>query len=96
VLERHRVPSAPGLSVEEAHAHPHSVDRGTSEVVDDPEHGPRRVFRSAVRFSATPPRPQGPAPARVEAHTRDVLGRVLSYESARIDALLTGGAVQQA
>lgn len=48
-----------------------------------------------MRFSATPPRPQEPAPARVGAHTRDVLGRVLGYEAARIDALLTSGAVQQ-
>jgi len=96
LLERHRVPSAPVLSVEEAHAHPHSVERGTSETVHDAEHGPRRVFRSAMRFSATPPRPQGPAPARVGAHTRDVLGRVLGYAPARIDALIAAGAVRQA
>jgi crotonobetainyl-CoA:carnitine CoA-transferase CaiB-like acyl-CoA transferase len=48
-----------------------------------------------MRFSATP-RPQGLAPARVGAQTRDVLGRVLGYESARIDALIASGAVQQA
>ena len=92
--------AAPGsqnstLSVEEAHAHPHSVDRRTSETVHDPEHGPRRVFRSAMRFSATPPRPQGPAPSRVGAHTREVLGRVLGYADARIDALVAAGAVHQ-
>jgi len=49
-----------------------------------------------MRFSATPPHPQGPAPARVGAHTRDVLGRVLGYEPARIDAPIASGAVQQA
>ena len=95
-LEKHRVPAAPVLSVTEAHAHPHCVDRGSNETVDDPELGARRVFRSAMRFSATPPRPQGPAPSRVGAHTRQVLERVLRYEPARVDALVAAGAVYQA
>jgi len=94
-LERHRVPCAPVLSVEEAHAHPHSVARATLETVQDPVHGPRRVFRSALRFSATPLRPQGPAPARIGAHTREVLAKVLGYDEARIEALLASGAVRQ-
>jgi crotonobetainyl-CoA:carnitine CoA-transferase CaiB-like acyl-CoA transferase len=94
-LERHRVPSAPVLTVEEAHRHPHALARGTTETVDDPEHGPRRVFRSAMRFSATPLRPRGPAPARVGLHTREVLARVCKYDEARIAALLAAGAVAQ-
>ena len=90
-----------GIRVEPSHvlAGPHCgrhlADLGTEviEVESDPEHGTRRLFRSAMRFSLTPLHPQGPAPARVGLHTREVLMRVLGYDGARIDTLIQAGAV---
>jgi crotonobetainyl-CoA:carnitine CoA-transferase CaiB-like acyl-CoA transferase len=40
--------------------------------------------------------PQATAPWRIGEHTREVLGSVLGYDAARIEALQSGGVVKSA
>ena len=93
-LASHKVPSAAVLSVQEALNHPQVLARGAVARVGGPTS--HRVVRSAMRFSATPSEPQGPAPAQVGSHTREVLADVLGYSHDRIDALIAAKAVHQA
>lgn len=93
-LASHKIPCAAVLSVQEAVDHPQVLARGAVTQVAGPQS--HRVVRSAMRFSATPSSPQGPAPARVGSHTREVLADVLGYSHDRIDALIVAKAVYQA
>ena len=52
VLERERIPCAPVLTLNEAMAQPHLVERGTVRQVSDPQIGPFAIPGNPVRFSA--------------------------------------------
>jgi CoA:oxalate CoA-transferase len=51
-LEKERIPCAPVLTLNEAMAQPHLVERGTVRKVSDPQIGPFAIPGNPVRFSA--------------------------------------------
>ncbi|MFY9953232.1 CaiB/BaiF CoA transferase family protein [Bradyrhizobium sp.] len=51
-LEKERIPCAPVLTLNEAMAQPHLVERGTVRQVSDPQIGPFAIPGNPVRFSA--------------------------------------------
>jgi CoA:oxalate CoA-transferase len=53
-LEKERIPCAPVLTLNEAMAQPHLVERGTVRQVSDPQIGPFAIPGNPVRFSAWP------------------------------------------
>jgi len=90
LLEKHRVPHAPVLTVEEAIAHPHLRERGTVTTVDDPFIGKFDVPGFPLRFSAFPDELQLPAPA-LGQHNAEVLRDYLGYSPPRIERLEADG-----
>jgi alpha-methylacyl-CoA racemase len=86
VMEATDVCFAPVLTMTEAAQHPHNVQRGTFvEVAGTTQPAP------APRFSRTTAEITRP-PAHAGQHSVDIL-RDWGFDSARIDALLAGGAV---
>jgi alpha-methylacyl-CoA racemase len=82
----HEVCFAPVLTMSEARAHPHNVERGTFVEVDGaPQPAP------APRFERTPTRVRR-APVAAGTDTRDVL-RDAGYTDADVDDLLAAGAI---
>jgi CoA:oxalate CoA-transferase len=51
-LEKERIPCAPVLTLNEAMAQPHLIERGTVRQVSDPQIGPFAVPGNPVKFSA--------------------------------------------
>ena len=88
-----RVPAVPMLSPEEVVAHPHLAARDAFPSVPHPAHGPTRITATPFHVDGAPVAPAGPAPYRVGEHTRAVLAEVTGYDPARIEALVTAGAV---
>jgi alpha-methylacyl-CoA racemase len=89
VMEMTDVCFAPVLTMSEAAAHPHNVERGTFiqvEGIDQPAPAPR--------FSRTVPEIERP-PAHAGQHTRDVLAD-LGLSAERVQALVDAGAVRHA
>jgi alpha-methylacyl-CoA racemase len=89
VMEMTDVCFAPVLTMSEAAAHPHNVERGTFvqvEGIDQPAPAPR--------FSRTVPEIERP-PAHAGQHTREVLAD-LGLSAERVQALVDAGAVRHA
>jgi alpha-methylacyl-CoA racemase len=82
----HEVCFAPVLTMSEARAHPHNVERATFTDVDGAPHP-----SPAPRFDRTPSHIQG-APVPAGAHTRDALHE-WGFDGADIDELLGSGAI---
>jgi len=57
-LEKQRIPCAPVLTLNDAMAQPHLVERGTIRQVRDPQIGPFAIPGSPVRFSAWSDHPE--------------------------------------
>ena len=85
-LEDARVPVAPILTVTEAMAHPHLIERGTVRAMDHPVLGQFQVPANPLRFSKGLPPPPSQAP-RLGEHNREVLSRHLGIATARISEL---------
>ncbi len=89
-LERHRVPCAPVLTLNEAMAHPHLRQRGTVREVAAPELGAFAIPGPPVRFSRWPVR----ADVRADplgAHNEEVLKELAGLSDAEIAALYDEG-----
>ncbi|HEX4905119.1 MAG TPA: CaiB/BaiF CoA-transferase family protein [Acidimicrobiales bacterium] len=87
LMEHTDVCYAPVLSLDEAHLHPHNVERGTFKTISGVlQPGP------APRFSRTSAEIQGPA-AHAGQHTDDVLAS-LGFEPSDIAKLREAGAVK--
>jgi CoA:oxalate CoA-transferase len=86
LLEEHRVPHAPVLSVEEAINHPHLRARGTVTEIEDRFIGKFDVPGFPMRFSAFPEEVQQPAPT-LGQHNAEVLQDYLGYSSEQIERL---------
>ncbi len=69
--------------------------QGLLAEVDDRRGGTRPVVRAPYRFFGKRCPEPGSAPRRGE-HNREVLGELLGYDVARIDALTEAGVLQQA
>jgi crotonobetainyl-CoA:carnitine CoA-transferase CaiB-like acyl-CoA transferase len=94
LLEEHRVPHAPVLTIEEAIAHSHLRDRGTVTEIDDPFIGKFDVPGFPLRFSAFPEEPRLPAPT-LGQHNTEVLRDYLGYSPERIERLEADGILYQ-
>ena len=90
LLEEHRVPHAPVLTVEEAVNHPHLRERGTVTTVEDQFIGKFDVPGFPMRFSAFPEELQLPAPT-LGQHNAEVLRDYLGYSAERIEKLEADG-----
>jgi len=90
VLERHRVPCAPVLTLNQAMAHPHLRQRGTVRQVSDPQLGEFAVPGSPVRFSRWPERTSLRAD-RLGAHNEEILKELAGLSDAEIAALYDDG-----
>ena len=90
LLEEHRVPHAPVLTVEEAIAHPHLRERGTVTTIEDPFIGKFDVPGFPLRFSAFPEERQLPAPT-LGQHNAEILQEYLGYSPKQIERLEADG-----
>jgi crotonobetainyl-CoA:carnitine CoA-transferase CaiB-like acyl-CoA transferase len=90
LLEEHRVPHAPVLTVEEAIDHPHLRERGTVTTIQDRFIGQFDVPGFPLRFSAFPGEPQLAAPT-LGQHNAEILRDYLGYSQQRIERLETEG-----
>ena len=87
IMEHTDVCYAPVLSLDEAHQHPHNVERGTFKTINGVvQPGP------APRYSRTPAEIQGPA-AHAGQHTDDVLAS-FGFDASEITKLREAGAVK--
>jgi len=92
-LNAGRVPAAPVLSPEEVAAHPHMNAREAWAEIPHPGKGTARVIAAPFHLDGAPVKPAGPAPWRIGEHTEQVLGDVLGYPAARIEALRAAGVI---
>ena len=90
ILGENHVPAAPVLSVPEVMNHPHMVERGLVDTVDDKHFGPVKMPASPYRYSSFPIPLQLKAPLLGE-HNRDVMGNLLDYTETRINDLEQSG-----
>jgi CoA:oxalate CoA-transferase len=74
-LEAQRIPCAPVLTLNDAMAQPHLLDRGTVRQVSDPRLGPFAIPGSPVRFSAWSDRPE-PRADLLGEHNEEILREV--------------------
>jgi CoA:oxalate CoA-transferase len=95
LLEQHRVPAAPVLSVEETMNHPHMRQRRTIRKVSDPLLGDLQIPGSAYRFSEFPDDLELHAPLLGE-HNLEVLHELLGYSQERVAHLEAQGVLQRA
>jgi CoA:oxalate CoA-transferase len=86
VLERHRVPCAPVLTLGEATAHEHLRARGTVRQVSDPLLGAFAIPGPPVKFSRWPDRTDLSADL-LGAHNEEVLREIVGLSDAEIAAL---------
>jgi crotonobetainyl-CoA:carnitine CoA-transferase CaiB-like acyl-CoA transferase len=86
IMSEAHIPHAPVLSVEEAMAHPHLLERRTVRTVHDRILGEFQVPGFPLRFSAFPDELELDAPFLGE-HNRKVLTEYLGYSDERIAAL---------
>jgi CoA:oxalate CoA-transferase len=86
VLEQHRVPCAPVLSLHEAVRHPHLIERGTVRKVRDPELGAFAIPGLPVKFSRWPV-PADARAARLGEHNEEVLKELAGLSDADIAGL---------
>jgi crotonobetainyl-CoA:carnitine CoA-transferase CaiB-like acyl-CoA transferase len=75
---------------------PHLAERHAFPTIAHATRGSVRVTATPFHLDGDPVVPQGPAPYRVGEHTRSVLADVLGYAPARIETLLTAGAIATA
>ena len=89
--EKHDVPHAPILSLDEVHAHPQVRANGSVVECEHPTGGRMRQAMPAPKFDGTPAGPPVPAPTYGQ-HTDEVLGEI-GYGAGEIAALRERGAV---
>ena len=86
VLEQHRVPCAPVLTLNEAVAHDHLRQRKTVRRVEDPQIGAFDIPGLPVKFSRWPDRTELSADL-LGAHNEEVLKELAGLSDADIAAL---------
>ena len=85
------IPVAPVRTIPEVANDPHLWQREMLVKQDDPVAGEMYVPGPTVKLSKTPAR-VGPVPTPGQ-HTDEVLGRLLGYDRAALDALRKAGAI---
>ncbi len=94
VLAAAGVACAPVVTLPEALNGPLARERDLLHHVDDRRGGSRAVVRPPARFSDAENRVRGPAPQLGE-HNHEVLGDLLGYDPARIEALAAAGVLSR-
>ncbi|MGH7965062.1 MAG: CoA transferase, partial [Candidatus Binatia bacterium] len=94
VLEEHRVPSAPVMSIVDTLTHPHFREREMVRTVSDPLLGEVTIPGFPLKFSAFPDLPEIQAPLLGE-HNAAVLSTHLGYTPAQIAALREQGVLYE-
>lgn len=94
VLEEHRVPSAPVMSVIDTLTHPHFKERNMVRTVPDPILGEVMIPGFPLKFSAFPDLPDIQAPLLGE-HNATVLSEYLGYTVGQIAELRTQGVLYE-
>lgn len=95
-LEKRGVPVAPVRHPEEALADPRVVARDETNLVSHPDYASIEELRTAgipIRFSASRAGFDPVLPVRIGEHNDDVLGGLLGYDAARLDALTAAGVI---
>lgn len=92
-LQDCRVPCAPVLTVPQAMAHPHLLERGTVRNVSDPQIGSFQIPGMPMKMSAHPEPVDQKAPYLGE-HNGAVLSAHLGYDEARVRELAAAGVLQ--
>ena len=90
VLEEHRVPVAPMLTVPQAMNHPHLIERQTVRRVSDRTFGEVDIPGVPLRFSQFPEFLELEAPFLGE-HNESILGDLLGYSDEKISSLQESG-----
>jgi formyl-CoA transferase len=85
------IPAAPVRTIPEVANDPHLWEREMLVKVEDAVAGEMYLPGATVKLSKTPAR-VGPVPTPGQ-HTDEVLGRLLGYDRAALDALRTAGAI---
>lgn len=85
-----RLAIAPVLSVAEAMAHPHMIQRGTVRTIQDDVYGDLQIPGMPLRFSGTTNN-QNLKTAYLGQHNREILTTDLGYDNARVDELEAAG-----
>jgi len=86
ILQQHRVPCAPILSIPEFMELPHVKERGTVRTVSDPIFGNVRIPRTPLRFSEFPDTPDLQA-GTLGQHNHEILRERLGYTAQQIAEL---------
>ncbi|MCB1749486.1 MAG: CoA transferase [Gammaproteobacteria bacterium] len=95
-LEANRVPCGPVLNPFEAITHPYFIERGTVRDVEDPFLGTLKLPGFPLRFSEQSDYgARGRQAPLLGEHNEAVLGELLGYDRARIDALTADGVVME-
>ncbi len=94
ILEEHRVPTAPVLTVPQAMSHPHLRQRGTVIAVKDPVYGSLEVPASPLRFSEFGQLDL--VAASLGEHNAEVLTKYLDYPAHKIRELEASGVIASA
>ncbi len=93
LLEDLHIPVAPVLSVPEAMAHPHLIEREVVRTISDRGYGDLQIPGVPLRFSEFPEKLDLQAPYLGE-YNREVLGDILGMSDADIDALANAGVIK--
>jgi crotonobetainyl-CoA:carnitine CoA-transferase CaiB-like acyl-CoA transferase len=91
-MEKHHVPCAPVLSVEETINHPHFKERGTIRTIVDPIAGEIQIPGMPLKFSGFSANPPYVAPT-LGQHNAEILGDVLGLGASEIQALRDDGVI---
>jgi CoA:oxalate CoA-transferase len=92
-LREARLPASPVLEPSEVIALPHLQERDAFPEVPHPARGKVRVTATPFQVDGRPTTPSAGAPYRIGEHTREVLGGLLGYSTARIEELAADGVV---
>lgn len=90
ILQEYRVPCAPVLSIAEAVAHPHLIERGTVRTVDDPRVGTFQIPGMVAKMGSHP-EPVDGVTADLGEHNREIVIERLGYAPTKADELLVNG-----
>ncbi len=93
-LEKHRVPSAPVMSIVESVKHPYFQARGMVREVDDPLLGQVTIPGFPLKFSEFPKLPSLTAPT-LGQHGPEILREMLAMNDAEIATLRAAGILHQ-
>lgn len=92
LLQEHRVPCAPILSIPEVMAMPHTKERGMVRTVSDPVWGELHIPRTPLRFSDFPDVPDMQA-GMLGQHNHEILRERLGYNAEQINRLESAGII---